>query len=170
MESLLSLITIQAHLALVIACLILFLLRAISSFSKSTLPDHPWAVIFSKVLVSLLMLTGMLLWIAGDYSLLNGWLFTKLIGLILFVVLSLLSLKRNIKPKMRGLVMLLALALYGIIYLIASNHGRISLWFDNISNWETLYNNQNCYSNKLPVGVNGSNSQWIMILEASRVN
>jgi uncharacterized membrane protein SirB2 len=127
MESSSSLITIQAHLVLAIACLILFLLRAILSFSKSTLPDHSLAVILSKVLVSLLMLTGTLLWIVSDYSLFNGWLFAKLIGLILFVILSLLSLKRNIKPKMRGLVMLLALALYGIIYLIASNHGGISL-------------------------------------------
>lgn len=127
MESSLSLITIQAHLVLATACLILFLLRAILSFSKSTLPDHSLAVILSKVLVSLLMLTGTLLWIVSDYSLFNGWLFAKLIGLILFVILSLLSLKRNIKPKMRGLVMLLALALYGIIYLIASNHGGISL-------------------------------------------
>ena len=127
MESSLSLITIQAHLILATACLILFLLRAILSFSKSTLPDHPWAVILSKVLVSLLMLTGTLLWIVSDYSLFNVWLFAKLVGLILFVILSLLSLKRNIKPKMRGLVMLLALALYGIIYLIASNHGGISL-------------------------------------------
>ena len=127
MESSLSLITIQAHLVLATACLILFLLRAILSFSKATLPDHPWAVILSKVLVSLLILTGTLLWIVSDYSLFNGWLFAKLIGVILFVILSLLSLKRNIKPKMRGLVMLLALALYGIIYLIASNHGGISL-------------------------------------------
>ena len=127
MESSLHLITIQTHLLLAGTCLALFLLRAILSFSNSTLPDRAWVVFLSKLLVSLLVGTGALLWMISEYPLLSGWLSEKLIGLALFVVLSLLSLKRNIKPKMRGMIILLALALYGIIYLIASNHSGIIL-------------------------------------------
>jgi uncharacterized membrane protein SirB2 len=75
-------------------------------------------VVDTVLLTSALMLTG----IIHQYPFANGWLTAKVIGLVLYVVLGSLALRRGSTPRVRRLALVGALASVAYIVQTALHH------------------------------------------------
>ncbi len=60
--------------------------------------------------------------VIGQYPFVNGWLTAKLVGLLAYIGLGTLALKRGRSRKLRALCLLLALLVFAYIVSVALRH------------------------------------------------
>jgi uncharacterized membrane protein SirB2 len=113
----------SVHVGSVALSIALFMLRG-----GLMLADSPWLrigvlrwsphVVDTVLLTSALMLTG----IVHQYPLANGWLTAKVIGLLAYVVLGSIALRRGSTRRLRVAALVGALASVGYIVATALHH------------------------------------------------
>ncbi len=111
---------LKIHLATVALSLALFVLRGVWRMLDSPMLGKQWVKIVPHLNDTLLLAAaiGMLV-VAGLNPLEHGWLMAKIIGLIVYIALGTLAIKRGETPRTRILAFVGALAVFGYIAMVA---------------------------------------------------
>lgn len=113
----------ELHVTAVIASGTLFLGRGALALARWRHVMHPLLRYGSMLIDSVLLLAGItLMFVIHQYPFVNGWLTTKLILLIVYIVLGTLALKRARTQGVRATCYLLALATFAYIISVALAH------------------------------------------------
>lgn len=113
----------ELHVTAVIASGTLFLGRGALALGRWRHVMHPLLRYGSMLIDSVLLLAGItLMFVIHQYPFVNGWLTTKLILLIVYIVLGTLALKRARTQGVRATCYLLALATFAYIISVALAH------------------------------------------------
>jgi uncharacterized membrane protein SirB2 len=107
-----------------ITCVVLsglgFSLRGWWMLCESPLGRHPLARILPHVVDSILLGSALTMaWLSGQYPFVNGWLTAKLCGLIAYILLGTMALKRGRTRAIRARYLGLALLAYAYIVSVA---------------------------------------------------
>ncbi len=109
----------QLHLFIAVAALLVYIIRGVMMLAGNTT---------SRIMLALTSLTTLLLFASGVYmgfvkqlSFADGFVGTKIIGLLLFVGFGLVSLKQGLSKPVASLLWLLGLAAFVYTYLIATH-------------------------------------------------
>jgi uncharacterized membrane protein SirB2 len=108
------------HIATVHLTLILFLLRGVWMLIESPHLSARWTRIVPHINDSLLLVAAIaMLAIAGMNPLEQPWLLAKIVGLLAYIVLGTLALKRGRTKPTRIVALIAALAMFGYIMAVA---------------------------------------------------
>lgn len=111
------------HLTTIAITLMLFVLRGIWMMADSPRLQLRWVRIVPHVNDTLLLISGIGLAIMlGQYPLVNDWLTAKLFGLILYIVLGTIAIKRGRTKRIRIAAWIAALLVFGYIVAVAVTH------------------------------------------------
>ena len=111
------------HVAAVIASGFLFCTRGALALARSPHVMHPVLRYGSMAIDTMLLAAGVaLMFVIHQYPFVNGWLTTKLVLLIVYIVLGTLALKRARTQGVRATCYLLALATFAYIVSAAVAH------------------------------------------------
>ncbi len=113
-------ILLGLHRLTVAISLALFVLRGVWRMLDSPMNDRAWVKIVPHVNDTLLLLAaiGMLI-VAGLNPLQHDWIMAKIIGLILYILLGTLAIKRGKTAVQRNLAFFAALAVFAYIVKVA---------------------------------------------------
>ena len=110
----------QLHIATVVFSVSFFALRYYWMLLGSQREKQSWVRVLSVVNDTTLLLAGLsLAWMTRQYPLVAPWLSAKLVGLLAYIILGTLALKRARTRKVRILSGLLALASASYIISVA---------------------------------------------------
>ena len=110
----------QLHIATVVFSVSFFALRYYWMLIHSRREQQPWVRVLSVVNDTTLLIAGIsLAWITRQYPLVAPWLSAKLVGLLAYIILGTLALKRAKTRRARLLSGLLALGSAGYIISVA---------------------------------------------------
>lgn len=108
------------HIATVHLTLILFLLRGFWMLTDSALLQARWTRIVPHVNDSLLLFAAIaMLFVGGLNPLDQPWLLAKIIGLLVYIGLGTVALKRGKTKAVRITALVAALAVFGYIMAVA---------------------------------------------------
>lgn len=111
------------HVAAVIASGFLFCTRGALALARWPHVMHPVLRYGSMAIDTMLLAAGVaLMFVIHQYPFVNGWLTTKLVLLIVYIVLGTLALKRARTQGVRATCYLLALATFAYIVSVAVAH------------------------------------------------
>jgi uncharacterized membrane protein SirB2 len=111
------------HVTAVIASGTLFLGRGALVLARWPHVMHPVLRYGSMLIDTVLLAAGItLMFVIGQYPFVNGWLTTKLILLVVYIVLGTFALKRARGQGARATCYLLALATFAYIISVAVAH------------------------------------------------
>lgn len=115
-------ILLGLHRLTVAISLALFVLRGVWRMLDSPMNAKKWVKIVPHINDTILLAAaiGMLV-VAGLNPLEHGWLMAKIIGLIVYIALGTLAIKRGKTAMQRNLAFIGALAVFGYIALVAVN-------------------------------------------------
>lgn len=121
------------HIAAVLASGSLFLLRGllVQAGRPTFAMAAPVRYLSYSIDTTLLTAALMLVTILPGAMFANGWLTTKLILIVAYVVLGTVALKRGRTPRVRTVCYVLALLVFGFVLSIARTHqplGALSRW------------------------------------------
>lgn len=121
------------HIAAVLASGSLFLLRGllVQAGRPTFAMAAPVRYLSYSIDTTLLTAALMLVTILPGAMFANGWLTTKLILIVAYVVLGTVALKRGRTPRVRTTCYMLALLVFGFVLSIARTHqplGALSRW------------------------------------------
>lgn len=111
--------------------LLLFTLRGAWMLAESPLRDARWTRIAPHIIDTLFLATG--LWLAiriGQYPFVQPWLTAKVFGLVAYIILGSIALKRGRTRAIRGAAFVAALAVFAYIVGVARARHPLSwsLW------------------------------------------
>ncbi|HEY3521767.1 MAG TPA: SirB2 family protein [Rhodanobacteraceae bacterium] len=113
----------DVHVAAVIASGFLFCTRGALALARWPQVMHPVLRYGSMAIDTVLLAAGItLLFVIRQYPFVNGWLTTKLVLLIVYIVLGTFALKRAHTQGARATCYLLALATFAYIVSVAIAH------------------------------------------------
>ena len=105
------------HMTAAIVSIIFFIVRAWWSVREVALLQRRWVRILPHVNDTLLLVLGVMLTIMLSMSPhQHPWLAAKLLGLIVYIVLGTVAIKRGRTPLVRGLTAVAAIAVFFYIY------------------------------------------------------
>ncbi len=108
------------HIATVHLTLVLFLVRGFWMLTDSRLLEARWVKVLPHVNDSLLLFAAIaMLIVAGLNPLEQPWLMAKVIGLLVYIGLGTVALKRGKTKAIRVQAMIVALAVFGYIVAVA---------------------------------------------------
>jgi len=114
---------LHLHVGCVILSGSLFSARALLRIANNPLANHRGLRILSYVIDTMLLAAAILLaLIVHQYPFVNGWLTTKVLLLLIYIVLGTIALKRAQSTAARVTAMLGALAVFGYIIGVAVYH------------------------------------------------
>ncbi|MBS0416072.1 MAG: SirB2 family protein [Proteobacteria bacterium] len=114
---------LHLHVGCVVLSGSLFSARALLRISNNPLANHRGLRMLSYVIDTTLLGAAILLTlILHQYPFVNGWLTTKVLLLVLYIVLGTIALKRARSGAARVLAMLAALTVFGYIIGVAVQH------------------------------------------------
>lgn len=107
-----------------VTCVVLsglgFCLRGFWMLSESPLRQHRLARVLPHVVDTLLLGSAVTMaWMSGQYPFVNGWLTAKLFGLLAYILLGMMALKRGRTLAIRRGYFCLALLAYAYIVGVA---------------------------------------------------
>jgi len=107
-----------------VTCVVLsglgFCLRGFWMLSESPLRQHRLARVLPHVVNTLLLGSAVTMaWMSGQYPFVNGWLTAKLFGLLAYILLGMMALKRGRTLAIRRGYFRLALLTYAYIVGVA---------------------------------------------------
>lgn len=105
------------------ASLALFLIRGAWMLSGSRLLSSRFSRIVPHVVDTLLLASAVgLMIVLQQYPFAQDWLTAKLIGLVVYIVLGTIALKRGRTPAIRSAALVAALVVFGWIVMTARTH------------------------------------------------
>lgn len=116
-----------------VTCVVLsglgFCLRGIWMMRESPLARHRLARILPHVIDTLLLGSALTLaWMSGQYPFVSGWLTAKLFGLIGYILLGMMALRRGRTRALRIRFFVLALGTYAYIVSVALSRNPLVLF------------------------------------------
>jgi uncharacterized membrane protein SirB2 len=119
------------HMSLAAVSIALFTLRGAWMLAESPLRDARWTRIAPHVIDTLFLATG--IWLAiriGQYPFVQPWLTAKVFGLVGYIILGSIALKRGRTRAIRGAAFVAALAVFAYIVGVARARHPLSwsLW------------------------------------------
>jgi len=120
---LLYLVLKHLHMTSAGVSIALFLLRGVWMFADSPRLQSKFARIIPHVVDTILLASAVgLMLVIRQYPFVNGWLTAKLFGLVLYIVLGTIALKRGRTKAVRGLAFFAAIAVFAWIVMTARMH------------------------------------------------
>lgn len=116
------------HVTCVVLSGIGFLLRGWGVLSSAAWVREKWVRVLPHGVDTLLLGSALFMaWISGQYPLAQGWLTGKLLGLLVYIVLGSVALKRGKTQATKAVCFALALLTYAYIVTVALS--RQAWWF-----------------------------------------
>ena|SRR5690606_4691170 len=115
------------HVTLAVVSIVFFVIRAWWSVSESTLLKAKFVRIAPHVIDTLLLLFGILL--AFMLGALPGWLIAKIIGLIVYIAVGTIAIKRGKTPATRAIAAVVAVIVFLYIVGVAITKHPLSWLF-----------------------------------------
>ncbi len=111
----------KAHSGIAYLVLLIYVVRGIMMLAGSTLKNS--RVVLAIASITTLALFGLGAFIAFEkqLSFSDGFVLTKIIGLLLFVAFGVIALKQGLSKSMASILWLLGLAAFFYTFLIATN-------------------------------------------------
>lgn len=120
----------QIHMMTVGLSLAIFMLRACWSVRESPQLTRRWVRILPHVVDTALLAFGLwLMVILRAWPTQHPWLVAKLVGLIVYIVVGSLAIKRGRTPMIRGLAAIGAVTIFTYIIGVATAHHPLSWWW-----------------------------------------
>lgn len=120
------------HLTTVALSLCLFVLRGIWMLAESPQLRRRWVRIVPHVIDAVLLASAIgLAAILRQYPFAQGWLTAKVLGLIVYIVLGSIALKRGSTKPVRGAAFIGSLVVFGYIVSVAATRsplGFLAWW------------------------------------------
>ncbi len=114
------------HLTCIALTFILFSVRGFWMLTNSTKLQQKWVKIAPHIIDTCLLLSAISLAALLQISpLVHGWLMAKIIGLIVYIVLGTIALKRGKTKQVRATALVLALLTFGYIVKVALTKSAI---------------------------------------------
>ena len=108
------------HVACVVISGLGFFLRGLWMLNESPLQQRRWARILPHINDTLLLAAAITLCLlSGQYPLAQGWLTAKLFGLVGYIILGAIALRRGRSKTVRMASGLAAMAVFGYIVAVA---------------------------------------------------
>lgn len=108
------------HVSSVALSLSLFCVRGVWMLAGSEMLQRRWVRVVPHVVDTLLLLSGVsLAWLIRQYPPESHWLDAKLVGLVLYIVLGTVALKRGPTLALRTTAWIAALLVFGYIVSVA---------------------------------------------------
>src|SRR5690554_5087847 len=105
------------HMTTAIVSIVFFIVRAWWSVRESPLLQRRWVKILPHVNDTLLLVLGVMLAVTLSMSPhQHPWLAAKLLGLIIYILLGTVAIKRGRTPLTRGLTAVAAIAVFFYVY------------------------------------------------------
>jgi uncharacterized membrane protein SirB2 len=112
--------TYFVHLTCVMLSISFFLVRGVWMLTDSGMLAYKFTKIAPHVIDTLLLGSAItLLFIIGQYPFINHWLTAKLIGLVVYIVLGTIAIKRGKTKGQRSVALVAALITFGYILSVA---------------------------------------------------
>ncbi|MFT4631445.1 MAG: putative membrane protein SirB2 [Candidatus Pseudothioglobus sp.] len=112
--------TYFVHLTCVMLSISFFLVRGVWMLTDSSMLAYKFTKIAPHVIDTLLLGSAItLLFIIGQYPFINHWLTAKLIGLVVYIVLGTIAIKRGKTKGQRSVALVAALITFGYILSVA---------------------------------------------------
>jgi uncharacterized membrane protein SirB2 len=113
-----------------VSCVVLsgagFVLRGVWMLQRSPMLSRRWVGVAPHVVDTVLLASAITLAVAsGQYPLVHGWLTAKVIGLIAYIVLGTIALKRGRTPGIRLVAFWSALVILAYIVAVALTKSAI---------------------------------------------
>lgn len=108
------------HISLATLSVALFSLRGVWMLLESPLRDARWTRVVPHVIDTLFLATG--IWLAvrtGQYPFVQPWLTAKVLGLVAYIILGSIALKRGRTRAIRGAAFVAALLVFAYIVGVA---------------------------------------------------
>lgn len=115
-----------------VTCVVLsglgFCLRGIWMMRESSLASHRLVRVLPHVIDTLLLGSAVTLaWMSGQYPFVSGWLTAKLFGLVSYILLGMMALRRGRTRVVRSRYFVLALLAYAYIVGVALSRNPLIL-------------------------------------------
>lgn len=111
------------HISCVVISIHFFFLRGIWMMFDSPLLQARWVKIVPHVIDATLLFSALALaWQIKQYPFVHGWLTAKVFGLIAYIILGTIALKRGKTRQIRVLAWVAALLVFSFIVWVAATH------------------------------------------------
>lgn len=119
----------QLHMTTAGLSLILFMLRAWWSVRDSRWLERRWVRILPHLVDTLLLVFGIwLMTILRFWPTQHPWMAAKLVGLVVYIAVGTVAIKRGRTPLIRGLAAIIAVTVFLYIIGAAITHHPLSWW------------------------------------------
>ncbi|MCK0754221.1 SirB2 family protein [Chromohalobacter japonicus] len=117
----------QIHITAAALSLALFSLRAWWSVRESPRRRQRWVKVLPHLIDTVLLAAGITLMVMSKaWPTQHPWLAAKLVGLVAYIVIGSLAIKRGRTPTIRAAAALVAIAIFMYIVGVAINHHPLS--------------------------------------------
>ena len=110
----------QLHLAIVVLALLVFIVRGVMMLASFRAVNSRAILLIAAVFTILLFASGIYMGFMAKLSFVDGFMLSKIIGLLVFVVFSVISLKNGLSKLKASILWLVGLAAFVYIYLIGA--------------------------------------------------
>ncbi len=111
----------KAHSGMAYLVLLIYVVRGVMMLANSTKTNSRGILAVTSVVTLVLFGMGVYLSLAKQLSFADGFVLTKIMGLLLFVAFGVVALKQGLSKPIASILWLLGLAAFGYTYLIATH-------------------------------------------------
>ncbi|MCK5664192.1 MAG: SirB2 family protein [Thiotrichaceae bacterium] len=111
----------KAHSGMAYLVLLIYVIRGVMMLADSTLKNSRAVLTIASVTTLALFGLGVFIAFEKQLSFADGFVLTKIIGLLLFVAFSVIALKQGLSKSIASILWLLGLAAFAYTYLIATH-------------------------------------------------
>jgi len=110
----------QLHLAIVVLALLVFIVRGVMMLASFRAVNSRAILSIAAVFTILLFASGIYMGFVAKLSFVDGFMLSKIIGLLVFVAFSVISLKNGLSKLKASILWLVGLAAFVYTYLIGA--------------------------------------------------
>ena len=110
----------QLHLAIVVLALLVFIVRGVMMLASFRAVNSRAILSIAAVFTILLFASGIYMGFMAKLSFVDGFMLSKIIGLLVFVVFSVISLKNGLSKLKASILWLVGLEAFVYTYLIGA--------------------------------------------------
>ncbi len=114
-------ILVKAHSGIAYLVLLIYVVRGIMMLASSSLTNSRSVLGFASLVTLALFGLGVFIAFEKHLSFVDGFVLSKIIGLLLFVAFGVVALKQGLSKPIASLLWLLGLAAFVYTYLIATH-------------------------------------------------
>lgn len=111
----------KAHSGIALLALLIFVIRGIMMLANSSKTNSRWILGVASMVTILLFGLGVYLGFAKHLSFADGFILTKIIGLLTFVAFGVIALKQGLSKPIASILWLIGLSAFVYTYLIATH-------------------------------------------------